>query len=188
MGRKLHYKMGSFYRVDDFSGFPQRAENTKQLWTGLIVDSSLWESRNAQDFVKGVKDDQSVPKPRPLPPNIFDGPSYYSLVDAIGPGSEAILLTEADEYILLENGVEYLFGGFDENTLALDTVFGITLGDSGGVMMDNGEFYNFTFQAILTGNLVIISGAVPYPTSVGNQVVNYTTHIPALPYANLSTG
>lgn len=29
MGRKLHYKPGSFYRTDDRTGFPQRAERTR---------------------------------------------------------------------------------------------------------------------------------------------------------------
>ena len=31
----------------------------------------MWEARQPQDFVKGVKDDQTVPEARPLSPNTF---------------------------------------------------------------------------------------------------------------------
>lgn len=187
MGRKLHFKMGSFYRTDDRSGFPQRAENTRQEWTGLIVDTKLWEPRNTQDFVKGVKDDQSVPKPRPLPPNIFDGPTYLDLIAPIGPGAVIYLTTESGEIIYTEDGQPIVLGN-NTNILYLNSLFGIAVGESGGVMMDNGQFYNFTFEAILSGSAVQISGSVPNLASAGNSVVNYTTHIPPLPYANLSSG
>ena len=71
MGRKLHYKAGSFYRTDDRTGFPQRAERTRREWTGLIVDENVWEPRQPQDFVRGVADDQSVPEARPRAPATF---------------------------------------------------------------------------------------------------------------------
>src|SRR5580698_6191386 len=74
MGRKLHYKRGSFYRVDDRTGFPTRAENTRKEWNNLIVDQARWEPRQPQDLVKGVPDIQSVPDARPLSQNIFVGP------------------------------------------------------------------------------------------------------------------
>lgn len=60
-----YYKPGSFWRVDDRSGFKRRAENTRQEWTGLIVDDNLWEPRQPQDLVRGVKDIQSVALARP---------------------------------------------------------------------------------------------------------------------------
>jgi hypothetical protein len=74
MGRKLSFRLGSFYRTDDRTGFPQRAERTRREWTGLIVDEARWEPRQPQDLVKGVPDIQSVPDPRPLGQNIYVGP------------------------------------------------------------------------------------------------------------------
>ena len=74
MGRKLHFKMGSFYRTDDRTGFPQRAERTRKEWNNLIVDEKVWEPRQPQDLVKGVPDIQSVPDARPLGQNIYVGP------------------------------------------------------------------------------------------------------------------
>lgn len=71
MGRDRHYVHGDFYRVDDRTGFPERARNTRKEWTGLIMHKDRWEYRHPQDFVKGVFDDQTVPEPRPLTEDPF---------------------------------------------------------------------------------------------------------------------
>ena len=71
MGRDRHYVPGSFYRVDDRTGFPTRSYRTRKEWNNLIVSERVWEARQPQDFVKGVKDDQTVPQARPLSPNTF---------------------------------------------------------------------------------------------------------------------
>lgn len=71
MGTEKHFRMGSFYRVDDRTGFPQRAENTRREWQGLIVGKRVWEARQPQDFVRGVNDIQTVPNARPRPTDVF---------------------------------------------------------------------------------------------------------------------
>src|ERR1700722_1500722 len=73
MGTKLRYKPGSFYRVCDETGFAQRAEDTKKQWNNLIVRDKSFEPRNAQDFVRGRRDNQTVPDPRPRSKNVFLG-------------------------------------------------------------------------------------------------------------------
>jgi len=162
MGRKpgVQYRGGSFYRSDDFSGFTVRAEDTKELWTGLIVDKKIWEPRNTQDFVKGVKDDQSVPKPRPLPPNIFDGPIYTQLTANASVG--ATVLTVQD-------------------------VAGFTANDPIGVMMNNGEVFRTTVSGTPSGSTITMASPLPGPAASGSDVIDYQTHIPPLPYANQST-
>jgi hypothetical protein len=69
MGREFYYKPGSFYRIDDRTGFTTRAEHQQFEWTGLIIDRRVWEIRQPQDYVKGVTDDQTVPYARPVVPN-----------------------------------------------------------------------------------------------------------------------
>lgn len=69
MGREHFYKPGSFYRIDDKTGFAVRAERQQREWQGLIVDKRVWEIRHPQDFVRGVTDDQTVPYARPRIPN-----------------------------------------------------------------------------------------------------------------------
>lgn len=86
MGTKLHFKMGSFYRIDDRTGFAQRAEDTRQEWTGLIVAKGIWEARQPQDFVKGVVDDQNVPLPRPRSVDAYDGPLHTFLTSPAAIG------------------------------------------------------------------------------------------------------
>lgn len=71
MGTERFYKPGSFYRIDDRTGFAVRAERTQKEWQGLIVDKRVWEARQPQDFVRGVADNQTVPDPRPRQPNPY---------------------------------------------------------------------------------------------------------------------
>lgn len=59
-----YYKPGSFWRIDDRTGFKVRAERTEQEWTNRIVREQSWESRQPQDFVRGTADQQTVPDPR----------------------------------------------------------------------------------------------------------------------------
>lgn len=157
MGRKLHFKMGSFYRTDDRSGFPQRAERTREEWTGLIVDEKLWEIRQPQDFVRGVKDDQSVPKPRPLPPNLFDGPIYTQLTANANVGATSV---------------------------TVQSVAGFTNGDPMGIMTNLGEIFRATINAPPSGSTISFTPALTNPSASGNDVIDYATHIPPLPYAN----
>lgn len=84
MGTKKHFRMGSFYRVDDRTGFPERAEDTQMEWNGLIVSRRVWEARQPQDFVRGVSDDQTVPYARPRSPNTWVGNSTVAEFQVFG--------------------------------------------------------------------------------------------------------
>ncbi len=148
MGRKrgVQYKAGSFYRVDDRSGYTRRAGDTRLEWNGLIVGTNLWEPRQPQDLVKGVPDDQTVPQPRPLPPAIYDGPLYFQITENVSVGS--------------------LF-------IPLQYIAGISEGDAVGIMMNNGEIFNTVVNAPPTSTGVYISAQVPFPVSSGNLFVDY---------------
>jgi hypothetical protein len=65
------YVPGSFYRISDRTGFKVRSYRTQKEWQGYIVEREVWEARQPQDFVKGVKDDQTVPEARPRQPDTF---------------------------------------------------------------------------------------------------------------------
>jgi hypothetical protein len=117
MGRHGPYRPGSFYRVSDRTGFPTRAEETKKEWTGLLVEERVWEARQPQDLVRGVRDDQSVPEPRPVAPNTFVSALYFTLADDAPPQSYRVVLTYT---------------------------IGISVGDSVGVILDDGSIFNTT--------------------------------------------
>lgn len=147
MGRRLKFKMGSFYRKDDRSGFVQRAEDTKLEWNGLLVDRSLWEARQPQDFVKGVKDNQTVPNARPLPPNQFVGPLYVQLSADAAIGATSV---------------------------QVQSIQGMSNGDKVGVMTNAGQFFNTTINGQPSGTNIPLAAALPYPASSGNMLVNTT--------------
>ncbi len=148
MGRKrgVQYKPGSFYRADDRTGFVTRAGETKEEWTGMIVDRKVWEARQPQDFVRGVADDQTVPSARPDPPPAFVGPIFTQLSRAAAIGA---------------------------TFLYLDSTYGFTAGGTLGVMMDTGQLFNTTQSGIPAADGITIATPLPLPAAQGNQVQAY---------------
>lgn len=148
MGRKrgIQYRGGTFLRTCDRSGFVTKAPNTKQEWTQAIVERRFWEARQPQDFVRGVKDDQTVPQARPQPPPIFVGPIFTTL------SQNAAL------------GATFLY---------LASVAGITASDKVGVMLDSGIVFNTSIVGPPASNGVNISAALPYAAASGNTFQDY---------------
>lgn len=69
------YRSGDFWRIDDRTGFRVRSSETVKQWDSLIVSRGEYEDRHPQDFVRGRRDQQSVPDPRPEPEGRTVGPS-----------------------------------------------------------------------------------------------------------------
>jgi hypothetical protein len=75
------YRSGDWLYTCQRCGFTYYASQVRQEWTGLRVCASCWDPRHPQEFVRGVRDDQTVPyanppsAPRFLLPNevSFDG-------------------------------------------------------------------------------------------------------------------
>jgi hypothetical protein len=78
-----YYAPGENNVICDRCGMRFKSSQVKRTWDGLYVCEKDWETRHPQDFVRSVKDDQTVKinKPRvepvftdeaaslPLPPN-----------------------------------------------------------------------------------------------------------------------
>lgn len=71
MGRADYYKSGDHNGICDRCGFKYKFSELKRTWDGLWVCDKDWEPRQPQDFVRGVKDDQSVQNSRPESPDEF---------------------------------------------------------------------------------------------------------------------
>lgn len=65
------YRPGDWYVRDDVTGFKEYASSCRMQWNGLFVRSQSFELRNAQDFVRGRPDDQTVPIARPQGDPVF---------------------------------------------------------------------------------------------------------------------
>lgn len=71
MGRSDYYAKGDYNTICDICGFKYKASRLKKRWDGFMCCEKDWEPRNAQDFVRGVKDVQALPWTRPEPPDKF---------------------------------------------------------------------------------------------------------------------
>lgn len=150
MGRKLKYKPGSFYRVDDRTGFPQRAERTKKEWNGLIVDASVWEPRQPQDLVRGVPDNQSVEDARPLAPDTFVGPLSVALT-----ANAAVRAT----------------------VVQVASTQGLNAGDHIGIMLDVGVIFRTTISVAPSGFNVTLAAPLPSSAASGNLLTDYAPQV-----------
>lgn len=111
----------------------------------------MWEPRQPQDLVRGVKDNQTVNDARPLSPAVFTGPVYVQMSEAADVGATHIY-------------VQYLKG--------------LTVGDKVGVMMDNGIEFMTGLQSIdASGLFIVLAAPLPYFAASGNLVCDY--RIPA---------
>lgn len=52
---------GDWNVICDYSGFKILRSEARMTWDGYLVKKEFWEPRQPQDFVKGRKDDQTVP-------------------------------------------------------------------------------------------------------------------------------
>ena len=50
-----------------------KSNEVRKRWDGLLVCWRCFEVRNPQDYVRGVRDDQSIPFSTSDPPFVFDG-------------------------------------------------------------------------------------------------------------------
>jgi hypothetical protein len=57
--------------VDPASGFKVPLSNLVRQWDNQLVDRRFVDKRNPQDFVRGIKEDVSLPYARPEAPDIF---------------------------------------------------------------------------------------------------------------------
>jgi len=68
-----HYVAGDFWRCCDVCGIDYRSSQTRKRWDGAWVCLADFEERHPQDFVRGRKDRQRAPDPRPEPAEVFIG-------------------------------------------------------------------------------------------------------------------
>lgn len=164
MGTERWYKPGSFYRIDDRTGFAVRAEQTRKQWNNIIVREQSFEERQPQDFVRGRRDDQTVPEPRPRQVNQFLGVQTTLTAQSgggLGGGFSGGFSTG------------FQVGGF---LLPVSSVVGFNVGDSISVQLDNGTTFFTSVTAINAAELTIsIPNQLPYSASAGNIVTDLTS-------------
>lgn len=70
-GKADFYADGQWNFFCDLCGCKAKSGRAMKTWNNLYVCKHHKEIRNPQDFIRGVKDDQTVPFSRPRGPDIF---------------------------------------------------------------------------------------------------------------------
>lgn len=83
MGRADFFKGGDYNAICDYCGFKFKASQLRRTWDGYMACQVDWSPRNAQDFVRGVRDQRPLPWTRPEAPDTFI--TYCTTASAI-PG------------------------------------------------------------------------------------------------------
>lgn len=84
--------------LDPASGFKVPLKNLRRQWDNQLVDYRFIDKRNPQDYVRGVKDDQSLPYARPEPPDQYvAGPIIWQ---------SGAFMTAEDGNVLLVEGID----------------------------------------------------------------------------------
>lgn len=69
-------KRGSHKFICDRCRLEYHSDEKRKEWNGAVVCEECWEPRHELDFVRAIKEDTSVPDPRPEPDYVFvDGPA-----------------------------------------------------------------------------------------------------------------
>lgn len=85
--------------IDPASGFKVPLSNLAKQWDGQLIDTRFIDKRNPQDFVRGIKDDQSLPYSRPESPDQFI--------------ADNIIWQDGTTIMTAQNGVALLAQGID---------------------------------------------------------------------------
>ena len=93
MGNATYYQDGGWNVTCDLCGKKVKASETEKTWDNFYVCRSHKEERNPQDYLRGIRDVQTVAFSRPTPPLNFVTSSYI-LQQQNGFG----LLQEADAF------------------------------------------------------------------------------------------
>lgn len=60
MSYETYYKPGDWSVICDYTGFKMKRSECMFTWDGYLVRNQSWETRQPQDFVRGVMDHFAV--------------------------------------------------------------------------------------------------------------------------------
>jgi hypothetical protein len=89
-GEADYYSSGNWNFICDLCGRKNKSSMAMFTWNGLYVCKHHREIRNPQDFLRGVKDNQSVPWSRPYHPPLCDNTEFPYVQVCTLQGTNAI--------------------------------------------------------------------------------------------------
>jgi len=140
---RKRYVHGEHLVVCDITGMRRYRSQCRFMWDGNLVQKPSWNQREAQDFVHGLIDDQSVVDSRP------------DILDTVG---ETTLSAAAAK---------------DAKSVTLVTVAGIADGDSIGITLDDTTIHWTFSDGTPVGTTVTlpVDATLPSAAASGNDVL-----------------
>ncbi len=143
MRHKDEYVHSAHNVICDRSGFKVKSTEALKEWHHSFVRREDYEQRHPQDFVRAVRDVQSVPNPRPGAP---DSPTHSeTTLDAAEVAGQTIISVTATT--------------------------NMTVGDSIMIEQDDGTFHLSTISSFVAGDTVTIADALVSKAASGNTVI-----------------
>ena len=149
MVRDLFYRPGDYYIIDDITGTKRRASDALLQWDNLLTGPSSFSPRQPQDLVVGVRDDQSVPMPRPRQANQFTVTGTFVTAPAARGAT----------------------------SITVDNITGFAAGSNILIMLDSGENFSVTIAGIVGSSIQWIGAGLPstvgtlYGDPIENSVI-----------------
>lgn len=141
------YRKGDHWLIDARTGFRIRRSDARKEYTGAIVHKDDWEPRHPQEFVRGKRDRQAVPEPRPEPIDTFNGPLVTELTAAAAAGARTIEVTRTARF---------------------------AAGDRIAVFLVNNERFLVVVQAVSSSTALLLTQPLPWAAAAGARVYNTT--------------
>jgi hypothetical protein len=98
MGSADYYADGDWNFFCDLCGKKAKASTGVKTWDGHYVCRSHKEVRNPQDFIRGVRENLSVPWERPEAPDVFVGIPYTRFFAEPVPALETVAKAFATQF------------------------------------------------------------------------------------------
>jgi len=176
-----HFVGGDNYILDDLSGFKIRASKAKIIPGGitgnLAVAPKRWEPQQPQDFVRGVRDDQTVSLARPRQTDQFVilG-TYVTAPSARGTNVITVASTVGFAFgqtvqIMLDSGVNFqvVLTDISGNTMTLLKPLPASVGEHYGDPIEN---------SVLSLSFSISAGVFVLDTA-GHDILDVNTLVPS---------
>lgn len=143
----MTYIAGDFWRICDRCGFQKRSSETFKTWDGLYVCAEDFETRHPQDFVRGRRDRQNVPEPRP-----------EAVISLVGPLTTTVTAESAAGATLLTVETSIRF-------LAADHI---------GTTGSDGNSMRLTILSIPDATSIQLTAPLPQSVPAGAVITNYS--------------
>jgi len=138
---------GDHYFIDDQTGVKTRASQSALQWNGMLVDLKNFEPRQPQDFVRGLPDNMTVPRPRPRPIDTFIGPLDTEIAVAASAG---------------------------DTTIEVLSTTRMSVNDRLSIMLDDGSTFLTTIFSILSASQLQINTPLSFSAASGQKVYDNT--------------